>query len=140
MTDQELNARFSEWATWVRSKRLYSPNPNPRSIIGSLRLSGGGEPADRALSVEMARLHLAVLGAGDRGALVAAHYLLRPYYRREVVGEDGKPTYKRRKVRELAEAVGCNPAGWSRSVRRACREIYERAQSIPEDATAAVER
>jgi hypothetical protein len=131
MTDQELNARFAEWATWVRSKRLYSPSPNPRSIIGGLVLTGGGEPADRALSAEMARLHLAVISAGDRGSLVAAHYLLRPYYRREVgTDKQGRPIYKRRKVRELAEAVGYSPASWSRSVKRACREIWERAESM----------
>jgi hypothetical protein len=132
MDDQQLNAIFCEWAEWVRSKRLYSPNPNPPSIIGRLRLQAGlAAPRDFDLSADMARLHLAIMGGGDRAHLVVAHFLHRPYYQRRV-GTDpqGSPIYRRRMVKEMAAAAGIARESWNRSVRRACRDIYSRAQGI----------
>lgn len=128
MDDQQLALYFAEWADWCRSKRLYSPSPNPKSIIGTLRMpSGGREPPDRPLSAEMARLHLAIMGSGDRAQLIVAHFLLRPHFRHQV-GTDprGQPIYRRRLVKELAAAAGIERESWNRSVRRACRDVYER--------------
>lgn len=132
MNDQELNALFCEWASWCRSKRLYSPNPNPRSIIGRLRLHANlHEPRDPELSADMARLHLAIMGAGDRGHLVVAHYLHRPYYKHRVgTAPNGEPIYRRRMVKEMAAAVGIERESWNRAVRRACRDIHARMQAI----------
>lgn len=132
MTDQDLNALFAEWAAWVRSKALYSPNPHPRSILGALRMPSGHQDGPSApLSAEMARLHLAIMGSGDRGQLIVAHYLLRPYERRQVgVDERGMPVFKRRLIKELAYAAGIEPASWARSVKRACRDVHERMCAV----------
>lgn len=128
MTDQELNALFAEWASWCRSKRLFAPSPHPRSILGTMRLpSAAPEPRDRELSAELARLHLAIMAGGERSEIIIAHYLLGPYSKFHV-GDDteGRPIYKRRLRKQMARAAGIAPAAWSRSVRRACRDAYER--------------
>jgi hypothetical protein len=128
MDDQQLNALFCEWALWCRSKRFYSPNPNPQSIIGRLRLQAGlSEPRDPDLSSEMARLHLAIMGAGQRGHIIVAHYLHRPYYKHQV-GKDpeGNPIWRRRMVKEMAAEAGMQRESWNRAVRRACRDAYAR--------------
>lgn len=132
MEDQQLNALFCEWANWVRSKRLYSPNPNPRSIIGQLRLQAGLiEPRDRDLSPDMARLHLSIMAAGDRGHLIVAHFLHRPYYKHRVgTTTQGEPIFRRRLIKEMAAAAGIARESWNRSVRRACRDVYARAQNL----------
>jgi hypothetical protein len=132
MNDQELNALFSEWAGWCRSKRLYSPNPHPQSIIGRLRLQSRlSTPADFDLSADMARLHLAIMGAGDRGHLIVAHYLHRPYFKHRVgTAPDGEPIFRRRLVKEMASAAGIARESWNRAVRRACRDVYERSRAI----------
>jgi hypothetical protein len=130
--DARLDAIFSEWAAWVRTKRLYSPSPNPKSIIGRLRLQQGlSEPPDAALSPEMARLHLAIMAAGDRGNLIVAEFLHRPTFR-HMVGRapDGEPIYRRRMIKEMAAAAGIRNESWRRSVRRACRDVYARSQAI----------
>jgi hypothetical protein len=132
MTDQELNAMFSEWALWCRSKRLYSPNPNPRSIIGSLRLQASlSEPRDPDLSPEMARLHLAIMAGGQRGHIIVAHYLHRPYYKHQVgIDPEGKPIFRRRMVKEMAAGAGIQRESWNRAVKRACRDAYARMLAI----------
>ena len=142
MDDQQLNAVFAEWAEWCRSKRLYSPNPNPRSIIGQLRLQAGLiEPRDRDLSPDMARLHLSIMAGGDRGHLIVAHYLHRPYYKHRVgTAPNGEPIYRRRMVKEMAAAAGIERESWNRAVRRACRDVYSRAQAIADVTESAAEQ
>lgn len=132
MNDQELNAVFAEWADWCRSKRLYSPNPHPPSIIGRLRMQAGlSRPLDFDLSADMARLHLAIMGAGDRGHLIVAHFLHRPFYKhRTGTDPNGEPIYRRRMVKEMAAAAGMARESWNRAVRRACRDVYGRSQGI----------
>lgn len=130
--DARLERIFCEWADWVRSKRLYSPSPNPKSVIGRLRLQSGlSEPPDAALSTEMARLHLAIMAAGDRGSMVVAEFLHRPTFRR-IVGRapNGDPIMRRRLIKEMSAAAGIRDESWRRSIRRACREIYRRSQAI----------
>lgn len=131
MQDAEINSLFCEWATWVRSKRLYSPNPNTRSAIGNLLTPAGTEPGWSAeLSADMARLHLSIVSAGPRGALIVAHYLERPYSKRKV-GDDtkGRPIMRRVLVKQMAAAAGMRPESWNRAVRRAARQIFEQSRN-----------
>lgn len=119
MTDGDLHALFCEWAAWARSRRLYSPSPNPQSIIGTLMRLPDRREGNARLDPELAALHLAIVGAEGRdGHILSVEYLWRPYSKPKVP------------VKKLAGALGVSRQRWYQLVKDARRRVYAASKGV----------
>ena len=121
----KLHSLFSEWANWVRSKRLYAPSPNPQSIIGTLVRLPSGREGNARLDAQLAALHSAIIGADE-----ADHMLIVCYYLR---GEM-KKRYRRGgvPVKAMAHALGVSRKTFYVRLLDARRRIWQRVEKCAE--------
>jgi len=120
LTDSDLHALFYEWGAWVRSRRLYSPSPNPQSIIGTLVRLPSGRTGNAPLDARLPGLHASIMGASNRDrTILCSEYLWRPYHHPKVP------------VKKLASALGFSRQRWYQIVKEARRRVYAGVDKIP---------
>ena len=119
VTDSELHSLYTDWSAWVRSKRYYSPSPNPKSIIGSLVTPRSPPDGDASLDARLAALHLVICGATDEEhALISGYYLntkKTARYRRGTVP-----------VKKMASLMGISRKTFYERLRTARRSLWSR--------------
>lgn len=119
LNNVELHSLFAEWSGWVRSKRLYSPNPNPQSIIGTLVRLPGGREGNARLDAQLAALHSAIAGADEIDHVLIVCYYLRAQSHRKY-RRGGVP------VKTLAHALGVSRKTFYVRLLEARRRIWQR--------------
>jgi len=119
VTDSELHALYTDWSAWVRSKRYYSPSPNPQSVIGSLVTPKSPPDGDAPLDQRLAALHMVILGATDEEhAIIYGYYMntrQTARYRRGTVP-----------VKKMAAMMGVSRKTFYERLRKIRRDLYQR--------------
>lgn len=125
MNNVELHSMFCEWAGWVRSKRLYSPSPNPQSIIGSLVRLPSGREGNARLDPQLAALHAAIVGADEIDHIIIVCYYLRAQSHRKY-RRGGVP------VKTMAHALGVSRKTFYARLLDTRRRIWQRVEKHDE--------
>lgn len=117
----KLHSMFCEWAGWVRSKRLYSPSPNPQSIIGTLVRLPSGREGNARLDPQLAALHSAIIGAEEADRILIVCYYLRAQSHRKY-RRGGVP------VKTMAHALGVSRKTFYARLLDTRRRIWQRVE------------
>lgn len=124
-TNLQLHSMFAEWAGWVRSKRLYSPSPNPQSIIGTLVRLPSGREGNARLDPQLAALHSAIIGAEEADRILIVCYYLRAQSHRKY-RRGGVP------VKTMAHALGVSRKTFYARLLETRRRIWQRVEKHEE--------
>ncbi len=117
--DGHLHELFEQWSAWSRTRRYYAPPPTSGTILGKLAsktrpLSSG--PPDAACNMDLAALHLAILGQ-PRDALDThvfyVYYVYRPVH-----------------IKRAAEALGISRQHFYRLLKSFCTRVHAVSQDI----------
>ncbi len=117
--DGNLHELFEAWSHWSRTRRYYAPPPASGTILGRLSsktrpFSSG--PPDAACNMDMAALHLAIIGQ-PRDALDTR--VFQAYY-------GDRAVY----IKRAAEDLGISRVHFYRLLKAFCIRVHASAQAI----------
>lgn len=126
--DADLHELFEAWSHWSRTRRYYCPPPPSGTILGKMssktRAFSGGPP-DAKCNMDLAALHLAILGQ-PRDALDTQ--VFHAYY-----GE------RKTVIKRTADEIGISRQHFYRLLKAFCTRVRAVSQDIAEHNRAARE-
>lgn len=125
MSEGELDALFSGWATWLRQRRIFAPSPHPQGTLGKLRTPAGrgGDGPNGMMDADIAALNIAIGSLPDeQRAVLYLHYLART---RVVARRRGTEP-----VKAIAEQMGLSRRGYYVRLKSARRAAWERVALV----------